>query len=473
MRLRDTKPLKGRAGSNRLVVLVHGWWGKLRLFSVQDVEDAVREELPDADLMVPKYPSGVMSNTDPVLVCQRLSDEIELALQERESEGGCYSEIVLIGFSLGALMVRKTFILGCTGQVDGFHLECPQPACWVEKTGRIILLAGCNRGWSIREGDTPKEPWLILTLLYDFFSMVTWVFPICGLIRSFMRGQPFTENMRIQWHELERKCPDLVPPTIQLWGTKEDVVTINDMRDIAYCRNFIFLLVPDTGHLGAADFHDARLGRIRRERFLQALKSPISELESQSRGALLQAAAGESEALDEPQPAVQHVVYIVHGIRDYGLTWLKELKDCVERIARENNLVVHVDNSAYTWFPMLGFLIGRTRRKKVRWFVARYTNDFAKFPNARFHFIGHSYGTYLLGDALRRYDPIRFHRVALAGSVLPRSFPWNRLCRERRVECIRNDMAADDWVVAVFPRFLEQVSENTPFSLGDIGGGGV
>jgi pimeloyl-ACP methyl ester carboxylesterase len=145
----------------------------------------------------------------------------------------------------------------------------------------------------------------------------------------------------------------------------------------------------------------------------------------------------------------------------------------MEQIARDRGLRVFVSTPAYKRFPMLGFLLGFARRRRVRWFVNQYTTALARFHSARFHFIGHSNGTYLLADALQRYEAMRFDRVAFAGSVVRRGYPWDEVFDQGRVESLRNDMATDDWIVAVFPRFFEQFWEVTGFSLGDIGSGGV
>ena len=67
-----------------LVVVLHGWLGKLRVFSLKDEIETIQRELPDADLMVPEYSSHLASNTDPTQV----SAELSLIIQEAVDHSG-------------------------------------------------------------------------------------------------------------------------------------------------------------------------------------------------------------------------------------------------------------------------------------------------------------------------------------------------------------------------------------------------
>lgn len=229
--------------------------------------------------------------------------------------------------------------------------------------------------------------WLMYRLVYPMSA----IFPIGRLIRSFRRGMPFVANLRIQWQNLEQQ-PEPLPTTIQLLGNEEDLVSLEDNVDIQFCKRFVFLSVPKTGHFNAMNFHRRR---------------------------------------------------------------------------------VFVNTSAYTRFPISGFLFTMFRRAKIRWFMDKYSEAYARHPRARFHFIGHSNGTYLLAGALQRYEACRFERVAFAGSVVRRNFPWDKMVRRQRVKNLRNDLASADWVVAIFPRFFEQIREVLRLPVGDIGSGGV
>jgi hypothetical protein len=51
-----------------------------------------------------------------------------------------------------------------------------------------------------------------------------------------------------------------------------------------------------------------------------------------------------------------------------------------------------------------------------------------------------------------------FDNIVFAGSVVPRSFPWDQIDHEHRVGRVRNYIASADWVVAIFPAVFEVLS---------------
>ncbi|MEO3428356.1 hypothetical protein AAFN88_05825 [Pelagibius sp. CAU 1746] len=241
--------------------------------------------------------------------------------------------------------------------------------------------------------------------------------------------------------------------------------------------NFIFLPVADAGHGNVIRFaadatKDRAEAEARAERkrlFKLALARSIPELRrdftsNRTNEAFLDRA-------DSDRAKTKHVVFVVHGIRDWG-GWMGEFKQELEA----QDPTVRVVTSKYGYFPMFRFLLFDDREENVRWFVDQYIETLALYPNAeRRSFIGHSNGTYLLASALQNYQAIYFDRVYFAGSVVPSDFGWNELLRARRIGVLRNDIAQGDWVVALGPKFYQQVKnlfglENTVFF--NLGSGG-
>ena len=64
------------------------------------------------------------------------------------------------------------------------------------------------------------------------------------------------------------------------------------------------------------------------------------------------------------------------------------------------------------------------------------------------HLIAHSFGTYIVGNAIRRQPTVRLDTVILTGAVLPRTFPWIRVLDDapRRLGHVRNEVGVQDWV---------------------------
>lgn len=137
--------------------------------------------------------------------------------------------------------------------------------------------------------------------------------------------------------------------------------------------------------------------------------------------------------------------------------WAEQLRQEIEKRKRAD---VTVTPAKYGYFPMMPFVIFSDRQKNVRRFMDEYTENLAKFPlAAQLDFLGHSNGTYILASALQRYQTLRVNNVFFAGSVVPKHYPWRQLVESRRVERLHNMVATKDWVVALLPRFFEQVAE--------------
>ena len=160
--------------------------------------------------------------------------------------------------------------------------------------------------------------------------------------------------------------------------------------------------------------------------------------------------------VQDENPGISKIIYILHGIRDYGV-----LADALRKeIEKVKSADTEVTPPKYGYFPMIPFILHWDRQKNVRRFMDEYTENLARFPHAkRLDFIGHSNGTYILASALQRYSTLYVNNVLFAGSVVPKHYPWRKLVDAKRVSRIFNMVATSDWVVALFPRFFEQIAE--------------
>jgi pimeloyl-ACP methyl ester carboxylesterase len=408
---------------------------------MSEVRAAVEASLPDADILAPDYPSGPLSNTDPMVIAESLLDLLDAATSDHD-----YESILLVGHSLGALLVRKLYVLALGFTEEGGVGLAGRPREWAEKVSRIVLLAGVNRGWNL----SPKAKhmawpkWVLLKL----GSRCARLIRRGALIHGVRRGSPFVANLRVQW--IRAATAKRTPLTVQLLGTIDDVVAAEDNADVECEVDFRFLRLPETGHANAIDF-SGDVGRRRRQIFVKALVDPDPPSDFLS---------SDAQRLD-----VEHVVFIMHGIRDRGY-WTLEIAEKLRALALSRHAQYRVVRSGYGYFPMLRFLLLAERQKNVRWFMDEYTEALAKYPNARFGFIGHSNGTYLLASALQRYRSCQFERAAFAGSVVPTRFPWDDLVRRKALLGIRNYVASADGIVGIFPGFYELIG------WGDLGSAG-
>lgn len=239
--------------------------------------------------------------------------------------------------------------------------------------------------------------------------------------------------------------------TIQLLGTRDDYVSPEDNVDLVSGGDFIYQDVPDSGHesiikMGLNE-KEPRKAETRAIKFKHALKTPVHTLESER----------PVDAAVEPRPAndkVTNVIFVMHGIRDEGY-WTHRIARHIKRLASPSIAAIETKTSTYGYFPMLPFLLSWKRNEKVEWLMDQYAECLANYPKAKFSYVGHSNGTYLLARALEKYPFVRFHNVVFAGSVVRRAFPWTAIIEGARVNAVLNFVATRDRVVAYFPKVFQ------------------
>ncbi len=440
MKIADATP-QSRGKSTSLVVVLHAPTSCPE--DMDGVRSAVMNTMGDADLLIPGLPLHLTSNADPVAITIALLEAIDSAEKQRQERfGEGYSEIILIGHCVGALLARKLYIFAQGENDDAVFEATLDRRPWAHKVMRIILLASLNRGWSI-ESNLPRAKAVLLRCGEGIARLLNkghlWL--------SCRRGADFITELRIQWLSMLRHN-DRAALTIQLLGTIDDLVIQDDDIDLQIGKNFIYLEVPRSGHKNVIDF-EGEAGAVRRAIFVDALTASEQHLKNKNE---IQIAPEH-----EPDTSVRNVVFIVHGIRDHGF-WTNRVARKIQRVARDEEQRYITVTSSYGYFPMWPFIFSYFKRQmNVFWLMDQYTLALAKYPNARFSFVGHSNGTYLLASALEMYPSCRFDRVVFAGSVIRTTFPWDQMITAGRIREIRNFVATNDWVVAVFPGVYEQL----------------
>jgi predicted esterase len=442
--------------SSSLVVLVHGYdKDPARL---ADIKKEINTQLPNADLLWPAYEEGNNSNSNPLEISGNIEALIDDTYNEKLTKGGPYKKIILVGYSIGALLLRKAYVHGL-GIKENYLSRSPAHD-WTRHVERIILIAGMNRGWSLEE--RPEDMNAIKFHFYRALLPLFRVLPFWKFLKSFERGTPFVANLRLQWVRFIRETPEQAAPVLQLLGSVDDLVTARDDTDLYIHRDFIFMPVQGAGHNSLIQFDDTAIGRRSKTRFVEALIEPIPDIKTKYQ----EEQRVRQELIDTSE---KHIIFVLHGIRDYG-GWTGDIRDELERVSTNLGLPPpKVVTAKYDFFSMIRFLLLPARQHHVRWFMDEYTEQIATYPNSnsQVSFIGHSNGTYILASALKKYTTMRIHRVSFAGSVVNREYPWEQIITEEgRVEKLRNDLAASDWVVALFPKLFDQLNWS------DIGSGG-
>ena len=435
-----------KSGATTLVVAIHGLGGRK---SYEGLRRLVARTYPDADVIAPFYLAALVPQLDNASAFV-LTDDLELAIH-RAHQQRRYQRIVLIGHSMGAMLVRKAIVWA-----NGYEEDRPAIRGrhdWVRQVERFVSLAGTNRGWSL--DPPPKNMGLRRRILFGTAIWLAKWTQTANVVLSMERGAPFVADLRVQWIRAARSGnpSDYIPEVIHLVGTNDDIVTVEDTKDIEAAKDVKFLTLANTGHdeIAASLVQELAQGQRdtsspRAELIRRVLVEPLNSIETDAAPTL-------TEDLN-----IARIVFVLHGIRDYG-SWARQLSQQIATEGKRLGVPVKAVPARYTRFPMGPFLLFSDRQDHVRWFMDQYTELLAQFPRAEVDFIGHSNGTYSLASALLQDKTLKVGNVYFAGSVVPQRYPWSMLLRDARVGHVRNVVAAGDWVVALFPRLFEQVAE--------------
>jgi pimeloyl-ACP methyl ester carboxylesterase len=429
---------------------------------------------PTAEIVVPKLPLSLFSLADPSVVAARVAQKIDKIYRE-----GRFESIVLVGHSVGALIARKAYLIAC-GEQDRAPFEDRLREAlgvehrlfagfdWHRAVDRIVLLAAMNRGWRVSHHISLLHApiWALGSLIGEVIHLATLMQrrPLILMVR---RGAEFITNLRVQWivRRITQNAAGIDGPlTIQLLGSQDDMVAPDDNVDLVSGSNFIYLDVPYSTHANVVEVEGqgAPLGRMQVIRdALTMSQSELSEL----------AVLPSDDSLATPELQVTSVAFVIHGIRDAGY-WTHKIARRVRKLGerkigsdgRQERWAT--ETSSYGYFPMAPFLSPVGRREKVEWMMDQYTEALARYPCAKFYYVGHSNGTYLLAKALQLYPACRFERVVFAGSVVRRKYKWSHAIERGQIASVLNFVGTADWVVAFFPRLFEFVPVQ------DLGGAG-
>ena len=510
--------------SDELVVVLHGLGGSQK--AMNGVRAAIRAERPNADIYCPDLAYGGALGAFCRIPIEHIVDDVMKAIGDHwkkrqvaaagNSVSGGYTAITLIGHSLGGVIARKIVILAY-GETPGTPFEPAfaayrEPSPFAQAITRIIMLAGLSRGWAVSSADswTTAFIWGVMEVVGE---MIAWFTGVSYTVFAVRRGAPFLVQTRLQWvalvmrslygrwqpaispdakPHLERICQNWQPrfDLIQLLGTQDDTVSPEDMLDNNVemeNSNYFIVEVPNSTHQQIVQMEKPRdqdraidQDKPEHQRYMQfkvALTKDHGELEK-----IAIDWEDVSDVMpDEPEWDVTDVIFVIHGIRDKGF-WTQKIARRVKQLARTNlsapkritNLPYRSVTASYGYFAMVPFVLQPVRTRKVAWLMDQYTEARVRYPNARFSYVGHSNGTYLVARALKDYPAARFVRIVFAGSVVRCDYDWaeiakagpGEICRASRVEKVLNYVATSDWVVAMFPKAMQ------PFRKIDLGGAG-
>ena len=480
--------VNSNGNGKKLVVLFHGFTGKGdtgKRSNFSDVINLVKANYPDAEIHAPTLPYSVaISKVRAAAIVAHQIKEISCLVKDKE-----ISEIVLIGYSMGAVIMRRVLIEASdipksrpTGGLDnsefGFssyvepELIDIKPQSWINKISRVVLIAGMGRGWSI---DNAKG--LLQNFLWSAGSLYGHLTPFAKpTVFDMRKGAPFIVQTRLRWLKfIEQNSHQRNHiEVIQMLGTVDENVSPNDTVDFAKGPNgdhIRLVEVPNSGHKeivvlnsgkGKGKMLTPEACKLRSEILRAAIAGDKKILERHT----IPRHFLEDELPSDPDRSVDNLVFVIHGIRDRGY-WTKKIASRIKAAAERTGTSFISRTPTYGYFAILPFLLPWIRRQKVEWLMDHYVETRAIYPDAEFHYMGHSNGTFLCASSLLNYPEVSFNRIMFAGSVVRPDFPWRDLVENGRVEKVYNAIATGDWVVAIFPNGLRWLKNY--FQLGGAG----
>jgi pimeloyl-ACP methyl ester carboxylesterase len=366
------------------------------------------------------------------------ADELAARINQCWVAHGGFEEVILFGHSIGGLVLREAYL-----QAWG---EASEPRfAWARAVRRIVLLGAPNRGIStLRSID-----WLGDRLAQLFLPWLHFTY------QDFLEGSAFIANLRLRWIRRFRahtSVPGALPLVLQLRGTHDNVVREKDSADVlafpqgqqvpvAGADHGTIALLPVQRRNGGAP----ELTVEGRERYILLRNALLRGPET------LGLVVSEFASPIIPTESPDSVIFILHGIRARNIeSWLTNLA----REISARNVPSTTVRPNYGYFSAWRFILPSVRRRNIRWLQDEYAQRLAENPNVTFHFIGHSNGTYMLGESLKQVPSMRFDRVVLAGSVLPTDFFAPGRAVRDQVQAVRSDGARLDWPVGILCRVL-------------------
>ena len=370
--------------------------------------DRLRAEPGHADDLVWVYPERIRTLSRGGLAgrARELGERIDWYWDGN----GRPDEIVLIGHSIGGLLLRYAYLTALGGFGD-------PPREWAHRVQRIVLLATPNRGVAISRLRWPLRWGVAL------FAAVGPGFTL----EDGIQGSPFLTNLRVQWIRQLAQLAD-PPLVVQVRGGHDRLIEREDSRDLEGMPTSAQIAVPRATHDD-----------------VMAVEDEPEDYPGERYNILRDAIIGHVEPTDPPalppsERTVTAVAFLLHGIRAGIGTWVTRLGGKLQ----DPGANVLVATPSYGYLSAYNFAIPFGHRRQQRWFADQYSYLLARHPTVPFHFVGHSNGTYLFGHALRQIRALKFARVYLGGSVLPRDFDWLTLDRNGQVDELVNVCATKD-----------------------------
>jgi hypothetical protein len=146
------------------------------------------------------------------------------------------------------------------------------------------------------------------------------------------------------------------------------------------------------------------------------------------------------------------VVYSVHGINTHG-EWQESFNNF---ISKKKNVTINHLPYKYQYFPVYSFLIPFLRSGEVNRMISDLEHCAKKAPNSTVHLVGHSFGTYVICEALKKIpleNSPKIGNLILVNSVLKSSYNFTEIVTKHKIEKILCECAINDSILIMSQTF--------------------
>ena len=166
--------------------------------------------------------------------------ELAYRIDSFVSTNGDIDDVILIGHSVGGLMVRESYLQALTGPGNpGFD--------WAERVTRIVLLASMNAGFDLKR----VRPAYRRALAYALAAV-----PLGFASRDALASSAFMESLRTRWMEQMAALGDRAPIVVQLLGNNDQKVAYGDSPDIDGLPKGAQRALPNANHADIVRIND-------------------------------------------------------------------------------------------------------------------------------------------------------------------------------------------------------------------------
>lgn len=146
------------------------------------------------------------------------------------------------------------------------------------------------------------------------------------------------------------------------------------------------------------------------------------------------------------------IVYSVHGINTNG-EWQCQLDNY---LSNKKNIKLSHEAYKYQYYPIYSFLIPRQRKKEVDRLIIDLEYCARRAPNSTIHLIGHSFGTYIVCEALKNISMVtspKFGNIILVNSVLKSNYNFIDIITKHGIKKIISECGINDKILILSQMF--------------------